>query len=72
MDGVLEIGIETLEKFRGMGFAYHASAALIDHCIENGLEPVWACRLENQGSYYLAQKLGFVPSRMMPYYQLMV
>jgi hypothetical protein len=34
------------------------------------LEPVWACRLENDGSYKLAQKLGFEPVLEIPYYRL--
>lgn len=68
----LEIGIETLEKYRAKGFAWHVCSALIDYCIENGLEPVWACRLENIGSYNLAKKLGFVPSLHIPYYRLAI
>ncbi|MNS53989.1 GNAT acetyltransferase [compost metagenome] len=66
----LELGIETVAEFRGMGFAEQSCSALIDYCIKNQLEPVWACRLENVGSYKLAQKLGFVPSAMIPYYRL--
>ena len=68
----LEIGIETLEKYWGMGFAFWVCAALIEYCIKNGLEPVWSCRLENTGSYILAQRLGFVPTRYLPYYRLAV
>jgi len=69
-DDKLELGIETIEEFRGKGFAWHACAALIDHCIETNFEPVWACRLENMGSYKLALKLGFEPSAEIPYYRL--
>ena len=71
-DKKLEIGIETSEKFRGKGFAIFVCCALIDYCLERGLEPVWACRLENTGSYRLAQKLGFVPTLHIPYYRLPV
>ncbi|MGZ7443088.1 GNAT family N-acetyltransferase [Paenibacillus sp. TH7-28] len=66
----LEIGIETAEKYRGRGFAASVCSALIDYCLRQGLEPVWSCRRENEGSYRLAQKLGFVPSLMIPYYRL--
>ncbi len=66
----LEIGIETEDAFRGKGYAQHSCSALIDYCLENGFEPVWACRLENVGSYKLAQKLGFEPSAEIPYYRL--
>jgi Acetyltransferases, including N-acetylases of ribosomal proteins len=65
-----ELGIETLEKFRGKGLAQYACSALIDYCIEKNLEPLWACRLENTGSYVLAKKLGFEPSIEIPYYRL--
>lgn len=69
-DNVLELGIETIPQFRGKGLAEQSCSALIDYCIEHNYEPVWACRLENTGSYKLAQKLGFVPSITIPYYRL--
>ncbi|QUL52765.1 GNAT family N-acetyltransferase [Paenibacillus tritici] len=66
----LEIGIESAAGHRGKGFAFSVCCALIDYCLEHGLEPVWGCRLENKGSYQLAQKLGFKPSLNIPYYRL--
>jgi RimJ/RimL family protein N-acetyltransferase len=66
----LELGIETMEEFRGRGYAYHTCRRLIDYCIENGYEPVWACKLENTSSFRLAQKLGFEPCAEIPYYRL--
>lgn len=69
-DQQLELGIETKAEFQGQGLAQLTCSALIDYCLENNFEPVWACRLENTGSYKLAQKLGFEPIRMIPYYQL--
>lgn len=68
----LELGIETVDAYRGKGFAWRTCAALIDYCLENDYEPVWSCRLENKGSYLLAQKLGFEPTITCPYYQLPV
>lgn len=65
-----ELGIETVEDFRGKGFAFHACMALLDYCQKNNYEPVWACRLENVGSYRLALKLGFKPSVTIPYFRL--
>jgi len=65
-----ELGIETVEEFRGKGFAEHTCSAIIDYCIENNYEPIWSCRLENIGSYKLAQKIGFIPSAEIPYYRL--
>lgn len=70
LDKKLEIGIETREEFRGKGYAFHACCALLEHCIENGVEPVWACKLENAPSVRLAQKLGFEPKISIPYYRL--
>jgi RimJ/RimL family protein N-acetyltransferase len=69
-DDKLEIGIETVEKFRGKGFAVYACSKLIDYCIDNKVEPIWSCKLENINSYKLAQKLGFEPTIEIPFYRL--
>lgn len=69
-DNKLELGIETIETFRGKGFALYTCSSLIDYCINNNYEPVWSCRLENTGSYKLAQKLGFDPIVYIPFYRL--
>lgn len=66
----LEIGIETIEKYRGFGYAKLACGALINYCIENQFTPIWSCRLENRGSYNLAKSLGFKPTITLPYYRL--
>lgn len=66
----LELGIETKEQFRGENFAYKACSALLDYCLEKSLEPIWACRKSNTGSYKLAEKLGFEESLNTPYYKL--
>lgn len=70
IDGKLEIGIETVEKFRGKGLAEKVCEAIIDYCITNKYEPVWSCRKENIGSYKLALKLGFETVMEIPYYRL--
>jgi hypothetical protein len=69
-DTMLEIGIETSKAYTGKGFAVQSCSALIDYCMENKLEPIWGCKLENQGSYKLAQKLGFEPTLYIPFYKL--
>lgn len=66
----LEIGIETTEQHRGKGLGRQVACALIDACLEEHLEPVWACRLENEASFQLASKLGFTPTAYLPYFQL--
>lgn len=63
----LEMGIETAERYRGKGLAKAVSVALIRYCLANGLTPDWSCRYENTGSVRLAEKLGFVQSRKLPY-----
>lgn len=66
----LEIGIETIAEFQGKGFAVDTCSKLIEYCLQNGYEPIWSCRLENIGSYKLAQKLGFEPTIELPFYRL--
>ncbi len=68
--GHLELGVETIPQHRGRGHAQAACARLIYDCIDRGLTPVWSCRTENEGSFFLAQKLGFVPFLQLPYYEL--
>lgn len=70
--GRLEIGIETVEKYRGRKFALAVCAALVDYCLEKGYEPLWACRADNTASYRLALKLGFEPVLSFPFYHLPV
>jgi len=70
VDNKLEIGIETIEKHQGKGYAKLICSKLIDHCLVNSLEPLWSCRKENFSSYKLAQKLGFEPTIEMPFYRL--
>ncbi|MEO3943831.1 GNAT family N-acetyltransferase [Gorillibacterium sp. CAU 1737] len=66
----LEIGIETAPGFQGRGFAYEASAALVENILAQGFQPVWGCREGNVGSLKLATKLGFEPVRRLPYFHL--
>ena len=70
MDKFLELGMETVPKFQGKGLARYTCSRLIDYCLKNGFEPIWACRLENIGSYKLALKLGFDDVLQLPYYRL--
>ena len=69
-DNYLEIGIETVEEYRGKGFAQFACSVLIDYCLQNNFEPVWSCRLANIGSCKLANKLGFETISVRTYYKL--
>lgn len=69
-DDQVEIGIETFADARRRGLGHAAAASLIAQILRSGHEPVWSCRLENAGSHALALKLGFQPSRHLPYYRL--
>jgi len=71
-DDALEIGIETAQKHRGKGLAQVVCAQLIRYCIEQGLEPMWTCRLENTASTNLAGRLGFRETMRLPYYHIPV
>lgn len=67
---LFELGIETAAAHRGRGYARHVACALIDECLRSGLEPIWACRRENDASFQLAVRLGFVPTAHLPYFRL--
>ena len=64
----LELGVETHPLYRNRGLAVYAATELIDYCLSNGYEPVWACSKDNVGSFKLALRLGFSPSTYHPYY----
>ena len=66
----MELGIETSESYQGKGFAKTVASAMIRHCLDHDMEPVWACRFSNTKSYHLAQKVGFEPTLYLPYYRL--
>jgi hypothetical protein len=70
-ENYLELGMETKYEFRRKGLATFVCAKLIHYCLKNGLEPVWSCKLSNNGSYNLAIKLGFEPTAYLPYYELL-
>ena len=54
----LEFEIDTHPDFRGRGLAAACAAAMIEYCLERGLEPCWDAH--NDISAALAAKLGFV------------
>ena len=54
----LEFEIDTDPDFRGRGLAAACAAAMIEYCIDSGLEPCWDAH--NDISAALAAKLGFV------------
>lgn len=67
----LEIGVETAEAYRGMGYARQVCQKLLADCRKYNYTPLWACKKENTGSYRLAKSLGFEESLTLPYYELL-
>jgi hypothetical protein len=68
VDNKLELGIETVEKYRNKGYSILVAAKMIEFCLNYGFEPVWACRDKNIGSFKLAERVGFSPSSYHRYY----
>jgi RimJ/RimL family protein N-acetyltransferase len=57
-----DIGVSTLEPFRGRGYA-SAAATLVARAIQaTGRTPVWSCGETNEASLRTAGKLGFTPA----------
>jgi RimJ/RimL family protein N-acetyltransferase len=71
VDDQVEIGIETHQAFRRRGLASVAAATMIEDLLAGGLTPVWSCREDNVGSLRLANLLGFVVSRRLPYFEVL-
>ncbi len=63
----LEFEIQTHRDFRRRGLARAAAAAMIEHCLDCGLEPCWDAH--NPISAALATKLGFVEPKPYTAYE---
>jgi RimJ/RimL family protein N-acetyltransferase len=70
-DEQIELGIETATGDRRQGLAAAVAARMIADALLERLTPVYACREGNVGSARLARKLGFVPTRTLPYFRLL-
>ncbi len=58
-DKVQEIGIKTLEQYRGHGYAADCVALCIQNILKYHKCPQWSCAAENTASIHLARKVGF-------------
>ena len=58
-DKEIDIGVETNEKYQGMGLATVVSKAMLKYILREKKIPVWACHFQNIASAKLAEKLGF-------------
>lgn len=54
-----DIGVSTLEPWRGRGFATAAASLAAQKIQARGKTPVWSCGADNAASLRVAQKLGF-------------
>ncbi|MGW5359372.1 GNAT family N-acetyltransferase [Actinopolymorpha pittospori] len=52
------IGIETVEAFRGQGFATLTAAVFVEHCVGRKLTPYWDAWTDNLPSVAVAEKVG--------------
>lgn len=59
-DREIDIGVETLEGFRGKGLAAAVACKMVDFALSVGKKPVWACHSGNIASQKTAERAGFV------------
>ena len=64
----VEIDVHTHENYRRQGLAVIAASALIEACLQQGIQPNWECFWDNQPSAALAEHLGFTPLPDYPVY----
>ncbi len=64
----LEFEIQTHPDYRRRGLALATASAMIEHCLDHGMEPCWDAH--NSMSAALATKLGFVSPRPYTAYEL--
>lgn len=64
----LEFEIETRRDYQRRGLALVTGARMLEHCLDNGLEPCWDAA--HEGSARLAEALGFVGRRQYTSYRL--
>ena len=58
-DTQIDIGVETLESYRGKGLAAAVAGKMAEYVLSIGKKPVWACHSENIASRNTAEKIGF-------------
>ena len=56
---IVEIGINTLEAYRGKGYAKLVVTAMLKHLLHTGKVPIWSCGASNRGSERLALSVGY-------------
>lgn len=70
-EGLAEIDVLTLEEYRRIGLGKRIVHVFSQHCLRQGLKPVWDCFTNNAGSMALCKSCGFEPLRAAyPFYTL--
>ena len=59
-DKCQEIGINTWEKYRGMGYGFMACQKAATNIVNGGRYPIWSHNIANKASQRIAQRVGFV------------
>lgn len=55
----IDIGVETNEKYRGLGLGKIVALQMVNYILSVGAQPVWACHINNIASRKLAESIGF-------------
>lgn len=58
-NSVCEIGVNTLPKYRKMGYAADCCLLCAEHIIETEKCPLWSAEINNKASCRLAESIGF-------------
>ena len=56
---IVEQGINTLEPYRGRGYATAAAGAMARHVLAEGKVPIWSCGAGNVASVAVAEGIGY-------------
>ncbi len=70
VNGISEIDVATLHKYRRLGLATIAASAFIKYSIENDIIPNWDSFDYNEASLKLARRLGFEERVKYPFYSV--
>jgi hypothetical protein len=70
IDNVIDIGVDTVPRYRERGFGTAAANAMVEFCLENNCEPLWGTFSYNFAGMRVAEKLGFEIVEHLPCYGL--
>lgn len=56
---LMEMEVATAQDVRGRGYGALTCGAMLEYCLDRGIEPVWTCNSRNHASLAFARKMGF-------------